>query len=91
VSKSERRVEYPVRWVRVRRNIMFAQAKNCLLFIQVGTVGIFFGVGTRPKGYGARVELFAPGRRFRVRHGCWYELDYYERQRLLEKQEAKGE
>lgn len=49
----------------IERNVMYAQAANCRLAIQIGCTVIFFGTGAG--GFGARLELFTPYHWFRFR------------------------
>lgn len=53
------------KFIQIDRDCAYAQAANCLLCIHVGGTAIFIGGGAG--GYGARLELFTPMRRFRFR------------------------
>lgn len=54
-----------MRFIEIDRNCSYVQAANCLLCIHVGGTAIFFGTGAG--GFGARLELFTDGRKFRWR------------------------
>lgn len=58
----------------ILRNTDTGQARNCRLWLQIGTTAYVFGNPTPRNGlsyYGTRVEIGTPSHAFRVRLGKW--------------------
>jgi hypothetical protein len=49
--------------VQIKKDVLYAQAKNCSLCLHIGTVAFLFGRG---KWFHKRIELFTPLHIFRI-------------------------